>query len=222
MDDAEVLPLAELLEERRYLAGVAGRLLGDAVAAEQVVDEVYRRWCALPEAGRRRMPAAREWLTRTAVALCLVPGAAARDGEPDAESGFSDRRHRGPATPEEHEPLAHAFGRACLTEDAERLTALLAPDAIAFFDGGGRLRAPTRPVHGGGRVARGLLTLLAHRPRTVLAPHSVNGRTGFVVRYDDQVAAVISVDVADRRVSRVWIVLNPEKLRPWNLPHTAP
>ncbi|MGW0946208.1 sigma factor-like helix-turn-helix DNA-binding protein [Streptomyces sp. NPDC002623] len=133
----------------------------------------------------------------------------------------SVRLHRShPTSPEEHDALAHAVRRACVTQDAELLVSLLCPDATAFFDGGGKVRALARPVHGSRPVARSLLTLLAHRPRTTLATHSVNGRTGLVTRYDDQVAAVITLDVADHHVTQVWAVLNPDKLHLWNQPPT--
>jgi hypothetical protein len=72
----------------------------------------------------------------------------------------------------------------------------LAPEVSAFFDGGGKIRALVRPVHGSRQVARSLLTLLARHPATTLDSHSVNGRTGRVVRYDRQVTAVIGLDVA--------------------------
>jgi RNA polymerase sigma-70 factor (ECF subfamily) len=45
---------------------------------------------------------------------------------------------------------------------------------------------------------------------------SVNGRTGLVVRYDRQVAAVIGLDITGGRVVQVWVILNPDKLRSWN------
>ncbi|MFG3142832.1 RNA polymerase subunit sigma, partial [Streptomyces sp. NPDC048211] len=65
---------------------------------------------------------------------------------------------------------------------------------------------------------RSLLTLLARHPRTTLRTHSVNGRTGLVVRYDEQVVAVISLDIAGHLVVQVWVILNPDKLRSWNRP----
>ncbi|MGP4008446.1 sigma factor-like helix-turn-helix DNA-binding protein [Streptomyces sp. 4N124] len=132
------------------------------------------------------------------------------------------RRQRSrPTTPQRHDALARAVREACVSEDAESLASLLCPDATAFFDGGGKVRALTRPVHGRRQVAHSLLTLLARRPRTTVNAQSVNGRTGLVARYDHQVAAVISLDIADRHVAQVWVVLNPDKLRSWNHPPTA-
>jgi RNA polymerase sigma-70 factor (ECF subfamily) len=71
-------------------------------------------------------------------------------------------------------------------------------------------------VHGSRRVARCLLTALTPHPRTTVTAQSVNGRTGLVVRCDQRVAAVLSLDIPDHRVAQVWAVLNPEKLRRWN------
>ncbi|MER5787557.1 sigma factor-like helix-turn-helix DNA-binding protein [Streptomyces sp. NPDC001980] len=131
------------------------------------------------------------------------------------------RRQRSRSTPpDEHDLLARTVRQACVNEDAELLESLLCPDATAFFDGGGKVRALSRPVHGSRQVAHSLLTLLARHPRTTLAPHSVNGRTGLIARYGHQVAAVISLDIAEHQVAQVWVVLNPDKLRSWNQPPT--
>lgn len=118
--------------------------------------------------------------------------------------------------PHQHDTVVRAVRRACVTEDGGMLTSLLCPDATAFFDGGGKIRALTGPVHGSGPVADNLLTLLARSPHTTLTTHSVNGRTGLVARYGRQVTAVVSVDVANDRVAQFWVMLNPDKLRRWN------
>ncbi|MEU9343211.1 RNA polymerase subunit sigma [Streptomyces sp. NPDC048278] len=149
-------------------------------------------------------------------------------GRPQSECGeladrarHSLRRQRSrPTGPDEYDHLARAVRRACVHEDAELLESLLCPDATAFFDGGGKVRTLSRPVHGSHQVARSLLTLLARHPRTTLTTHSVNGRPGLLVRYGSRVAAVIGLDVADQRVAQVWVVLNPDKLRSWNRPDT--
>ncbi|MFF6815615.1 RNA polymerase subunit sigma [Streptomyces sp. NPDC012403] len=123
-----------------------------------------------------------------------------------------------PTTPRQHDKIVRAVRQACVTTDAPRLRSLLSPQAAAFFDGGGKIRALTRPVHGDQHVARALLTLLAPRPHTSLHLNSANGRTAIVVRHNDQVAAVISFDITDHHVTHVWAVLNPDKLRSWNRP----
>ncbi|MCM1937502.1 RNA polymerase subunit sigma [Streptomyces sp. G3] len=129
----------------------------------------------------------------------------------------SARTH--PVPSHQHDEIVRAVRQACVLNDARHLVSLLSRHAIAFFDGGGKIRALTRPVHGDQHVARTLLTLLAPRPRTVLHLQGANGRTAIVVRHHDQVAAVISFDIADQRVTHVWAVLNPDKLRGWNRPH---
>jgi RNA polymerase sigma-70 factor (ECF subfamily) len=139
----------------------------------------------------------------------------------DRARDFLRLRRSRPTTPEQHDALARAVRQACEAQDADLLASLLSPDATAFFDGGGKVRALTRPVHGSRPVAHSLLTLLAHHPHTTLTTHSVNARTGLIARYNHQVAAVISLDIADHHVTQVWVVLNPDKLRPWNQPRDA-
>ncbi|MFD7678562.1 sigma-70 family RNA polymerase sigma factor [Streptomyces sp. NPDC060187] len=132
-----------------------------------------------------------------------------------ARRSLQERRSR-PTAPEQHDTIVRAVRKACANQDAHLLACLLSDDATAFFDGGGKVRALSRPVHGNDQVARSLLTLLSECPRSALDLRPVNGRTGIVVRYNRRVAAVISLDVADHRAVQVWVVLNPDKLRSWN------
>ncbi|MCD0484874.1 RNA polymerase subunit sigma [Streptacidiphilus sp. ASG 303] len=145
---------------------------------------------------------------------CAEPTDRARDS-------LRARRARS-ASVRRHDAVARRVGKACVAEDAALLASVTAPDVTASFDGGGKIRALVRPVYGREQVARSLLTLLARRPRTTLRTQSVNGRTGLVVRYDDLVAAVVSLDVAGHLVAQVWITLNPDKLRSWNRPGSPP
>ncbi|MEV0623999.1 hypothetical protein AB0I81_62540 [Nonomuraea sp. NPDC050404] len=46
---------------------------------------------------------------------------------------------------------------------------------------------------------------------------SVNGVPGLVAERAGEVTAVASFEIADDRVTRIWVVRNPEKLRPWAL-----
>ncbi|RMB84952.1 RNA polymerase subunit sigma [Streptomyces shenzhenensis] len=145
------------------------------------------------------------------------PGPECTEPAGDARRSLRARRARHTA-PQQHDAVVRTVRRACATQDEALLTSVLAPDAAAFYDGGGKIRALVEPVRGNTQVARSLLTLLPRHPRTALHTRSVNGRTGLVVRYDHLVAAVISLDVADRHVIQIWAVLNPDKLRTWNRP----
>ena len=225
-----MVPIAELWEERRFLLDVARRMLGDPDAAERVVDETYRRWYGLSGAARRQIAAPRSWLAKTVGGICLgLPeyGQPSDAGEQAGLAVLTERARRWrqlersrATTPQRHDGVVRAVCRACVTEDGELLTSLLCPDVMAFFDGGGRTRAPTGPVHGARPVADSLLALLPRHPHTTLATHSVNGRTGLVARYGHQVAAVIGLDVTNDRVAQFWVMLNPDKLRSWNRPRS--
>ncbi|MFF5475979.1 RNA polymerase subunit sigma [Streptomyces sp. NPDC012935] len=238
-DDA--VPIAELLDERRHLLHVAYWMLGSSRAAERVIDETYRQWFELPEPARARITVPRSWLAGVAGSICLtwpslpeqnragaIADIARRTEWPAAEPPVAEaadlarhslrsRRAR-PTSARQHDTVVRAVHLACVTDDEGLLTSLLAADATAFFDGGGKVRTLIHPVHGNTPVARTLLTLLARHPRTTLHTHPVNGLTGLVARYGPQVAAVISLDVAGAHVVQVWGTLNPDKLRTWNRP----
>jgi RNA polymerase sigma-70 factor (ECF subfamily) len=257
MDAVEgVVPIAELVDERRHLLDLASRMLGSGHEAESVVAEVYRRWYGLSEGERAAIERPRAWLVSSASRSCLlralpdgdrashavdtvvdavskaVVGGRESDGEEAGEVAGDDvtgraehslrARRAQPVTPRQGDAVTRAVRDACVAEDAGVLASLLAPEVSVFFDGGGRIRALTRPLHGNGQVAVGLLTLLARRPFITLDTHSVNGRTGLVVRYGRQVAAVIILDIAGPHVVQVWVTLNPDKLRSWNRPARAP
>ncbi|WP_349307869.1 MULTISPECIES: sigma factor [unclassified Streptomyces] len=63
--------LGSLMVERRRLLNVGYRMLGSVQDAEDVVQETYARWYALPEQARRAIETALAWLTRVASRICL-------------------------------------------------------------------------------------------------------------------------------------------------------
>ncbi|WP_033324226.1 RNA polymerase sigma factor [Streptomyces yerevanensis] len=156
-------------------------------------------------------------------AASTAPGGAVRsvpvraDPAVTARQGLRARSGR-PASPRRQEEIARAVRQACADGNHDGLRALLTDGVTAYFDGGGKVRALARPVTGDEHVARSLLTLLSARPRTTVDTWPVNGRTGLVARYDERVAAVITLDLVHSRVAQIWAVLNPDKLRSWNSP----
>ncbi|HEX7994278.1 MAG TPA: RNA polymerase subunit sigma-24, partial [Streptosporangiaceae bacterium] len=44
---------------------------------------------------------------------------------------------------------------------------------------------------------------------------AVNGQPGLVAQQDGRTVTVFAFDVARGRITHIWAVRNPEKLRPW-------
>jgi RNA polymerase sigma-70 factor (ECF subfamily) len=98
---------------------------------------------------------------------------------------------------------------------------MLAADAVAYTDGGGKVRASPRPIAGAEAIARFLITTV--RRGADLYGYSVrkadvNGRPGRVLYdRDGAVISVLSLDVDEDGIHAVHVVVNPDKLR-----HIAP
>lgn len=82
-------------------------------------------------------------------------------------------------------------------------------------DGGGMVGTVLRPVEGGARIAQYMVAIADKAPGLELLERSVNGVPGLVARRAGVVMTVASFDVSDGRVTRIWAIRNPEKLRPW-------
>jgi hypothetical protein len=82
-------------------------------------------------------------------------------------------------------------------------------------DGGGLSNAVTRPVEGGEQIARACVDFARRAPGLKVLECTVNGQPGVVAQQNGVTMAVVAFDIADGRVKHIWVVLNPEKLRPW-------
>jgi hypothetical protein len=83
-------------------------------------------------------------------------------------------------------------------------------------DGGGLVSAALRPIQGGEQIARYLAGLAGGAPNNVMIlERTVNGQPGLVAQQDGVTVAVFAFDVAGDRITHIWAVRNPDKLRPW-------
>lgn len=108
------------------------------------------------------------------------------------------------------------FKQAWEAKDIDALIALLDPDATAVADGGGLATTFLHPIEGGEEIARAWLEL-ARRGlgTTTLLERTVNGQPGLVARQDGVIVTVFAFEVAGDRITRIWVVRNPDKLRHW-------
>ncbi|GHE14397.1 RNA polymerase sigma factor SigJ [Streptomyces alanosinicus] len=116
--------------------------------------------------------------------------------------------------------LVRDFKQAWEAKDIDALIGLLAPDATAIGDGGGLVAAAPRPVEGSEQIARYLVELLVRASGLTILEHTVNAQPGLTARLDGVTVAVFALDVAGGRITRIWAVRNPEKLRPWTTRET--
>jgi hypothetical protein len=74
-------------------------------------------------------------------------------------------------------------------------------------------------AHSAEDVAQMVAILLCGQPDTELTIEAVNGSPGLALRRAGRTIAVVSIEMADARITALWIVLNPAKLRGWHRPH---
>lgn len=101
------------------------------------------------------------------------------------------------------------------TKNVAALVGLLDPAAVMTADGGGLVGTALRPIEGGALIAQYMVAIADKAPGLELLERSVNGAPGLVAQRGGAVMTVASFEIVDGRITRIWVVRNPEKLRPW-------
>ena len=126
------------------------------------------------------------------------------------------RASQAPAAPAPRQAgIVRDFKQAWEAKDINTLIGLLDPDATAIADGGGLVSAVLRPIEGGEQIARLLVDIAGKAPNLTILERRVNGQPGLVAQQDGVTVVVMAFDVAGDRIKHIWVVRNPEKLRPW-------
>ncbi len=132
-----------------------------------------------------------------------------------ARKRLVDHRPRFPASRETHQQMLVSFLQAVQAGDMDALLAMLSADVTLWADGGGKIKgAATRPVSGNVAVARFSIgatrRFLPEGSRVELA--EVNREPAIVIRDDDRVYLVLTIEVETQRIQTIRIIANPEKL----------
>jgi RNA polymerase sigma-70 factor (ECF subfamily) len=120
---------------------------------------------------------------------------------------------------EEADRLVVAFMHAVRSRDVSALAELLAEDAVLMADGGGKVSAVPKPLHGGAVIARTFIGF-AQMPTSRawrLVPATVNGLPGLLIVDDNaggRLVQTIALAPASEpgQVGAVYIQRNPDKL----------
>jgi RNA polymerase sigma-70 factor, ECF subfamily len=124
-------------------------------------------------------------------------------------------RPRQNVSSDQHRELLNRFAQASMTQDANALARLIAPDIVFYSDGGGRAPAALKPIFGTDKVQRLVLGLI--RKSTAVAGAElmavdINGRPGLVIGVDGRIHSVLDIETDGTRVTSVYLVRNPDKL----------
>ncbi|MGW0087090.1 RNA polymerase sigma factor SigJ [Streptomyces sp. NPDC003393] len=112
--------------------------------------------------------------------------------------------------------VVRRFKAAWEAQDIDALLGLLDPGATAVSDGGGRAIAHLLPIEGAEQIARLYLTIARFAPPRTMLERTVNGLPGLVFESGGSIETVFAFKVADDdRITHIWAVRNPDKLRPW-------
>jgi RNA polymerase sigma factor (sigma-70 family) len=111
--------------------------------------------------------------------------------------------------------LVRDFRQAWEAKDIAALVGLLDPNATVVADGGGLVAAALTPIQGAGPIASYLSDLAQRVPGLTLLERTVNGQPGLVGHYQGAIVAVFAFAIVDTRITHIWAVRNPDKLRPW-------
>jgi RNA polymerase sigma-70 factor (ECF subfamily) len=127
------------------------------------------------------------------------------------------RAAQAPAAPAARQTgVVRAFRLAWEAKDIDALIGLLDPGATAIADGGGLAVTFLSPIEGGEQIARAWIEIANRAPGSMtFLERTVNGQPGLVAQQDGITVTVFAFEVAGDRITRIWAVRNPGKLRTW-------
>ncbi len=132
-----------------------------------------------------------------------------------AKKRVSEESPRFDASVSEVSDLLTRFMSAAQAQNKQDILALLAPNALALSDGGGKVRAAYRPLVGPTDIAD-VFTALLEKNATKIKPRLVyaNGRPAIASLQQDETTDIIISVVPDHegRVRWIYVMRNPDKL----------
>src|SRR5262249_1814889 len=81
---------------------------------------------------------------------------------------------------------------------------------------GGLATTFLHPIEGGEQIARAWVEIANRASGTMtFLERTVNFQPGLVAQQDGLPVTVFPFDIAGDRIKHIWVIRNPEKLRPW-------
>jgi RNA polymerase sigma-70 factor (ECF subfamily) len=131
-----------------------------------------------------------------------------------ARRHVDERRPRYDVDPVRRRAVTERFLDAASDGDLDALMSLLAPDVRLVGDSGGKAKAPSRIVHTADKVGRFLAAVVPGTWETMSYRFvEANGGPAVLILDGDRPDSLFQLEITDGRVTTVYIVRNPDKLR---------
>ncbi|MFD9949346.1 RNA polymerase sigma-70 factor [Nonomuraea sp. NPDC059023] len=140
-----------------------------------------------------------------------VTQANARQMHHRASVRLAEGRDRFTPTAQQHTELLTRFMEAAAGGDLAALTSLLHDDVVIWNDGGGKVRAALKPIHGRDKVIAFLNGLMSRYLFSDMRLGETNGHPALITKVGgaDQ---LVSLEIRDGKIVSMLGVLNPDKL----------
>lgn len=146
-------------------------------------------------------------------AVLDVSGPAARQLGSRARRRVANAKQSAPQAPRaERERVLRAFRAAYESGDLAGLVKLLDPDAVYVTDGGGKVAAARKLIHGGERIAEVMLRVGRQWELDQIDFVEVGGELALVFHRQGGVYSVDTVQISNGRITAYRRVINPDKL----------
>lgn len=131
-----------------------------------------------------------------------------------ARERLRDTKRESTLSPDTRARLLSKLSAAIKNRDNAALVALLEQHAQFHGDGGGKVPAATKPLHGGELVARFMLGVTeAYTADMSVDLVSVNAMPALAWKLDGKLVSIMVIEASGDRIERVYNVANPDKLR---------
>jgi RNA polymerase sigma-70 factor (ECF subfamily) len=110
--------------------------------------------------------------------------------------------------------IVRKFAAAAFAGDQKTLLSLFADEVALTSDGGGKVHAARRTVYGSRRLTN-LFTVVTRKGKGRLTAQlvTINGETGILEFVDGKPFAVSAFTIEEGKVTAIYRVMNPDKLR---------
>ncbi|MEM7761788.1 MAG: RNA polymerase sigma-70 factor [Cyanobacteria bacterium P01_A01_bin.40] len=135
-----------------------------------------------------------------------------------ARKHLADRRSsRFPTSLQQQELLTSKFIAASQQGDLQGLLDLLVENITLWNDGGGKVQACLKPLHGAAKVA-GFLRAIYRRSQKLGLKYElelvwVNGQPGVIYTSNGKLENVVAIDIVNDRIHSLYFIRNPDKLK---------